>query len=548
MKKEDILNNRNQYSAKELFGAIKNGVVTFEELNDSDEPLDARKRKALEGLLATGDKDQWQKAQEENTIEAVERYLEAYPSGEFRKKALELKESLEQAEEKLKYEQEQAKKAATLEAAAREAWAEVDKKDQDALEEFANEYPTSEYATKAQQMIEKMLEDEILGSGAERLVKTVRDIQANVNLNANQKVNNTVDAVKGFVAEGKEKKNEFLKELRQDHNLLNADAVKGLIEREIILLNDLTGIGINMAFLKIMKNSQVASKPPVCKPFDKIHTQSTEVYFWGIPSSGKSCALGAIMSVAYGGNVATMVQHTNSQGYGYMNQLVNMFKSNKVRYLPAGTGITDFWEMGFDLVEKNGNKHPITCIDMAGELMRCMYKKNDDPDSLTNAETDMLTTMQKVLVSNRSVNRKMHFFVIEYGAEDRMYGGLPQDTYLGGAMNYLQNTTIFKKDTDAIFVLITKADRAKDQSKDAIRKYIAEKYNGFYKNLEQICEDNGINGGKVEMMAFSLGEVCFQYYCKFDPRAAENVLRQILQRSAYSRDGKMGKILGKLKH
>ena len=41
----------------------------------------------------------------------------------------------------------------------------------------------------------------------------------------------------------------------------------------------------------------------------------TEVYFWGIPSSGKSCALGAILSSAKSGKVArSMGKKIKEQG------------------------------------------------------------------------------------------------------------------------------------------------------------------------------------------------------------------------------------------
>ena len=72
-------------------------------------------------------------------------------------------------------------------------------------------------------------------------------------------------------------------------------------------------------------------------------------------------------------------------------------------------------------------------------------------------KTEMLETLNSVLVSNRTKSRKMHFFVIEYGVEDRE-GQVSQDTYLRGAMNYLRSLKIFNNDTDAIFILISIAD------------------------------------------------------------------------------------------
>ena len=204
-----------------------------------------------------------------------------------------------------------------------------------------------------------------------------------------------------------------------------------------------------------------------------------------------------------------------------------------------GTAVDAFYEMGFDLVDNDGKIHPITCIDMAGELMRCMYKANAN-DPMSETDELMLDTLTRVLIDNKSTSRKMHIFVIEYGAEDRLYEGLPQRVYLDGALSYIKNTGIFKKDTDAVYIMITKADKVKNPSKEVFTEYINEKYKGFYNGLEQICKDNEINKGRVEKIAFSLGEVCFQNYCRFNARPAENVVNLLLQRSASYRGGRRG--------
>lgn len=529
MKKEDILNNPNQYSAAEFFEAIKGGVVTYKELCDNpNNPLAIGTRKELKNMLQQGDDDEWEKAKKANTLEAVENYLRAYPEGKFVTEANNLKKRLE------------------AEASIKQAWEQVDKKNQAALEKFIEQYPDSEYATVARQKINALCMSAIQGSPAKQLVNSIRRIQANADLNATQKATKIVGKVTGFVTSGAEKKKDFLEVLQQDHNLLNAWDVKQLIEKDAISWKDLIGIGIDSGFLGIMQENSDNPNPPAFQyqPFDKINKQSTEVYFWGVPSSGKSCALGAILSAAYSGGIATMLKDTASQGYGYMDYLANMFQSGKVRELPESTSLFSFWEMGFDLVERNGKTHPITCIDMAGELMRCMYKYNASRvGNLNPDEVQMLNTMNNVLIANRSVNRKMHFFVIEYGAENRLYEGITQQTYLDGAMNYIRDTKIFAKNTDAIFILITKTDKAKDQSPTALRQYIKNNYKGFYNGLKLICEQNEINKGEVEMMAFTLGEVCFQQYCKFDPKPAENVVRQILEHSAFDKKGLCQKFL-----
>ncbi len=530
LSKETILENVDQYSADELVAHIRNGIVTFDELcNDTDGEFSAAVRREVEQKLKGGDAEEWAKVQKENTIEAANRYLREFPYGQFRDDARKLKAQLEQ--------EQQEKELAKTES---NAWSTVDKKDLDALKAFVKEYPNSEFVKEARKLINGLTLDGIMGFDSNALVKKIYQFQTDRKLTVEQKDNNIIKAVTNFIDDGKISKQDFLSRIEEDHNLLSAGVVKRLIEQGTISTEDLLDINIDRKFIQKMYLGEETQKFSTPERLDRIHKQSTEIYFWGIPSSGKSCALGAILSVAASGTVAhSMDPDTDSQGYGYMTKLINLFQDGEVGTLMEGTSVDSFYEMGFDLVDDDNKIHPITCIDMAGELMRCMYKENAG-DAMTEKERVMLDTMNRVLIDNRSVNRKMHIFVIEYGAEERKYEGQPQRTYLDGAVSYIKNTGIFKKDTDAVYIMITKADKVKNADKETFNKYIEDKYRGFYNGLEQICKDNEINRGKVEKIAFSLGDVCFQNYCKFDARPASNVVRLILSRSACTRKGKRG--------
>lgn len=529
-KKEDILLNVDQYSVEQLVTYVKEGIVTFIELCDeTDGEFSAVKRREVKHKLESGDADEWNEVKSERTVEAVERYLATYPDGQFRSQARALKKELEQkAQDDL------------LKTETDDAWSIVNKSDIDALRKFVRDYPDSGYVNEANNLINALLLDEIMGVDAETLVSQISQFQTDQSLTPAQKDNNIIDTIERFLNEKKVTKEEFLKKIAEDHNLLNAGVVKRLINTGTISVADLLSISIDRAFIQKMFNGENAQSFATPEKLEKINKQSTEIYFWGIPSSGKSCALGAILSVAASGRVArSMDPDTESQGYGYMMKLINLFQNGEVGTLMEGTSVDSFYEMGFDLIDNDSKIHPITCIDMAGELMRCMFKANAG-DPMSETDEVMLDTMTKVLIDNRSTNRKMHIFVIEFGAENRLYEGLPQRVYLEGAVSYIKNTGIFRKDTDAIYIMITKADKAKNATRDTFNNYINEKYLGFFNGLEQICQDNEINKGKVEKIAFSLGDVCFQNYCRFNSRPAENVVNLILQRSASYRGGRRG--------
>ena len=535
--KDSILENVSQFNADQLVRFISEGIVTFDELcNDTDGEFVPSVRREVKRLLENGDADEWAKVQSERTIEAVQRYLSMYPEGEFRSQARALKTTLEQ--EAI---------ASASQSTADAVWNAVDKNNIDALSSFVSKYPDNKHVAEANQLINDLLLDDIMDISADTLVEKIREYQTSKLLTPAQKDNNIIDEIKSYIFGRKITKADFLEKLSEDHNLLSAGVVKRLIDSGVIALSDLLSIKIDRPFIQKMLKGVPPDDYTDIRDLDKIHKQSTEVYFWGIPSSGKSCALGAILSVASNGTVANVMDaDTDSQGYGYMNYLIHHFPQNEVGTLIGGTPIEAFYEMGFDLIDKDDKIHPITCIDMAGELMRCMFKSNAGM-SLEEKDLKMLDTMTKVLIDNRSTNRKMHIFVIEYGAEDRLYEGYPQRVYLEGAVSYIKNTGIFKKDTDAIYIMITKADKVKNATRETFTNYINNNYLGFYNGLDQICKDNEINGKKVEKIAFSLGEVCFQNYCRFNSRPAENVVKLILDRSASYRGGKRGWLEGILR-
>jgi hypothetical protein len=214
-----------------------------------------------------------------------------------------------------------------------------------------------------------------------------------------------------------------------------------------------------------------------------------------------------------------------------MNKLASIFKPNeRVGTLPPGNPVSATYEMGFILEDDKKRFHPITCIDLPGELVEAMYCF-DSGLFMEDDKLRALTTLTNILVDNKTKNRKMHFFVIEYGAEDKEYKGLTQSTYLAATAAYIKRTGIFKKDTDGIFLLITKVDKANAKGKELqekLKAYISEHYQGFYNTMESICRENEINGGKVEIQPFTLGNVCFQSYCKFKDGSAQAVVKTIL--------------------
>lgn len=545
--KEEIFDNIAQYTAEQIVQLIKQGTVSILELEDpentSGEYSNDMRNKVL-SLLENNEPADWQKALETNTVAGYQYYLDTYPDGNHREEAREHKRNLLNAKEH---------RPENSQASTTDNWFSVDKESLPELLAYLEANPNGPNSKEAQRLVNR-IRNRIEVSTLTNIDMTalMRRIQ---NIQADRKVLNADDTIYELLRTNLDKDNditteELIRFITEDKNLLSANVIHKLYDEGYLTKEDFVRMGVDMAFVQHMLEDAKPQRFEMPGPLERISRLSTEIYFWGIPSSGKSCALGSILSVANNGNVVShMVKDNHCQGYGYMSRLMLQFNNNgTVGTLPEGTPTTATYEMGFDLTDHNGMIHPITCIDLAGEIIRCMFKFDSGAD-MPEDELKTLDTLTRILVDHRTQNRKMHFFVIEYGADDRLYEGLPQKTYLDAAVQYIRTYEIFKHDTDAIFILVSKVDKAPKNAprNEVVREYLDKNYRGFINGLKEICLENEINGGEIEILPFSLGTVCFQNYCLFQEDAAEFVVRKIIERSTGYKKDKFNKIIGKLK-
>ena len=544
MNLDDILDNIDQYddNIDDLVRNLKQlGINSFGEFKDAIKESGISVSKSIRDQVATkfanSEEDDWNEAKQINTEDGYLNYLRNYPDGKYRDQA---RNNISNLKSKVAVEESD------------NLWNSIDKDNMEQLRDYIAKYPESQHLGEARAILRELQKEEYLGVDMLALAKQINAIMADPN--EPRKDDAIFEKISKYISTKKIKVSELLEAIKNDNNFISGNVAYKLWDNGII--TDFSETGIAKDFIKHMMSGVTPMQLDEASDLETItKVPSTEIYFWGIPSSGKSCAIGAILSAANNGKVASsMMKDPKCQGYGYMNELSDLFGlDNEVGTLPERTQATlgTTYEMGFELEDKNGAIHPITCIDIAGEVFCDMHKlQKNGVDSLKSNVYDVLQTLNKILIDNRTSNRKIHFFVIEYGAEDRKYRGVPQRTYLQSALAYINETGIFKKDTDAIYILVTKIDKANatgKELKDKLEDYIGSKYDGFLGGIKRICKENEINGGKVNIQPFTLGDVCFQYYCRFDAKPASKVVETILERSYGYKQGKLAKLINKLK-
>lgn len=536
-KKSAILNNVTEYSPEDLASYIQQGFVTLDELvNNTDGEFTAKMQLGVEKLLAGSEDEDFKKVMESASIADLQDFLNKYPMGTVahldavreRKHVLEKISASEPIVEESNGEEEE--------------WFSIKNAgDIKLLEAFKEKYPNTSHLFELNKLITAEKNKEHSRKKSPIILKSMIN-----------KANSAEDVSKiiQVLLENKTITIGMLLELiRQDHNLLSSAACNDIISRGILNRNDLSKCGIDNGFInKMLTNARSQNFEPA-RPLQTIAEPCTEVYFWGIPFSGKTCALGAILSAAKNGLAArSMIPDNSCQGFGYMNRLSTIFSPGRICRLPGGTPVTSTYEMRFDLEDQEHKIHHVACIDLAGELFTCMFMK-DAGEQMREDQKQALETLHNILLENRSNNRKIHFFVIEYGAEKRIYNGLPQAEYLNSAAAHLNSIGLFDSNTDAIYVLISKVDNASYEGslEEHLLKYMTKNYLGFYNNLLLICKEHGINKGRVKIVPFSIGNVCFKDYCQFDATSATKMVDLLVRYSCFEKQGFWQKILSKFR-
>ena len=352
---------------------------------------------------------------------------------------------------------------------------------------------------------------------------------------------NVLNAVAEFVSVSSEYKREFLDYFKGNLNLLNQSEVLFLCNEKIISESDLESI-VDEDFIEALFDGAENDPLPFNADIQPVERISTEFYFWGTPGSGKTCLMAALLNAARSGkcDAVKSLEEKKCNSAGYMSSLGSYFESKDIITLMERTHPGNINAMEFAL--NDGEKeHPIAFVDMPGEILEDMCNERKTPQNQENRKKQLVDL--DTLLTGNNKNHKIHFFIVEYGAEDKINGktNLPNKKLLESASAYIEDMGLFKKETDLVMIIITKADLAPEGTN--FGDYLKESYPNFMGILKRICVKNHINAGKVDWRKFSIGEVVFQKYARFNCKDALMILEIIVDRT-WKEKGFFAKILG----
>lgn len=332
----------------------------------------------------------------------------------------------------------------------------------------------------------------------------------------------------------------YRRELMYDYISTNALTWKDLVEDSHVLTDK--------AFSHIREYPTLQSEQRIL-PVAKIeHPQSengnTDVYFFGVPGSGKSCVLAGLM--AQTGNLGFSFDPRGNGGGG--NYAIELRNYARRSMLPPKTDDYYIQVIDAEINDEKNRLHKISLIEMAGERTAA-FAAIEDTENLND-----LGPGAAQLLSNN--NNKVIFFVIDPTneknvklSEDSDHWFMQSDV-LNCISSLLSKNRKLMEKIVAIHVILTKSDTLGDYVDSNVMQNVlsTQGYSAVLGDLKKICEKYDINkqtGFKVGIYPFCVGKFMPGDVYTFDDTDSLKILRVIQQNTVPQR--KKGGVLDSIR-
>lgn len=257
---------------------------------------------------------------------------------------------------------------------------------------------------------------------------------------------------------------------------------------------------------------------------------NTDVFFFGVPGSGKSCVLAGLM--AQTGNLGFSFDPRGNGGGG--NYAIELRNYARRSMLPPKTDDLYIQVIDAEINDEQNRLHKLSLIEMAGERTAA-FAAIENPENLED-----LGPGAAQLLSND--NNKVLFFVIDPTNEKNIQVSEDYDQWYmqSDVLNCIssllsKNKSLLKKIV-AIHVILTKSDTLGEYVDSATLQQVltTQGYSAVLGDLKKICEKYDINkqtGFQVGIYPFCVGKFMPGDVYTFDDTDSLKILRVIQKNS-----------------
>ncbi len=257
---------------------------------------------------------------------------------------------------------------------------------------------------------------------------------------------------------------------------------------------------------------------------------NTDVFFFGVPGSGKSCVLAGLM--AQTGNLGFSFDPRGNGGGG--NYAIELRNYARRSMLPPKTDDLYIQVIDAEINDEQNRLHKLSLIEMAGERTAA-FAAIQNPENLED-----LGPGAAQLLSND--NNKVLFFVIDPTNEKNIRVSEDSDQWymqsdvLNCISSLLSKNKSLMKKIVAIHVILTKSDTLGEYVDSTTLQQVltTQGYSAVLGDLKKICEKYNINkqtGFQVGIYPFCVGKFMPGDVYTFDDTDSLKILRVIQKNS-----------------
>ncbi|KGL51765.1 hypothetical protein HQ29_07230 [Porphyromonas canoris] len=566
MTKLFVIQNITRLTDDQLAQAIASNLITIEDLHKFLPSIANERIEAINEQIAYAMVDvDYQEACDANNVEAYRAFIDKYPRHHYAHQAqqaidtLQYKEieatwnSCEQNQDPKLYQDFLAKfpnskyAPIALERLEEEAWQSCDNNDIASLRSYLASYPDGRYSAMAMAIVEELErllreEDEIWTACQER--NSITGYESYIRQYPQGKyVAQARLLVDELCYKEREMKNKLFEEMRYYPELFPWDMVADAITYGEITYdgykisltgNELVDNGlIRRTALNHIASGITFREAPQLKFQDlpPLPEGNTDVYFFGVPASGKSTVLSALLTLGRQRGQARYRPNMINSKDPCLSYYETLTTNLDYEMLPPRTQDDTCNTIGIGLHSADGKFcNPLSFVEIGGEYF-------------LSVTADLVGEHAKVTVSNHGAtaflsnnNRKILFFLIDYSSvvDKNSKTDVLQRNCLSRALITFSNQGVFSK-TDTVCVIVTKSDKMgvydPEERYKLAHQYLTYRHQDFISELTDACRQFGMNkevGCQPIVMTFSIGEVGIGDTVHWDTRDAEILLNFIL--------------------
>ena len=303
-----------------------------------------------------------------------------------------------------------------------------------------------------------------------------------------------------------------------------AEEIKSLINKNALTFDDILDAGVPTKTVNALKyycSSEKITKTVTVEDLPPMEEGRTDVYFVGLPGSGKSTMIAGLLNVANKTGVL-LPDPYHAAGVTFSTNLIQDLTRG---VLPLATPKGSYNYIAASLSDSNHKRHPLNIVDVPGEL----YK-----DIQENAEVD------KFLKYINNNNKKILIFVIDSLEHENntSAGSYDQSVVFPNILQMFNRNGVLEQ-TDAIYLVVNKFDAIKESkyafddraNGDIALDFLNEEFIGLKNNCLDARKNNR-NTIKIKVIPFSIGSLSYgSILNSLDRDFAKTILNQITKDS-----------------